>query len=75
MGNIETLEHCLNVCTRNMPAMQARHNRIGCLVDTLYLRGVLIFLKSGHICMYRTASLCLFATYFLEKGGGGRNLC
>ena len=27
-GNIETLQHCLNVCTRNMPAMRARHNRI-----------------------------------------------
>ena len=27
-GNIETLEHCLNVCTRNMPAMPARHNHI-----------------------------------------------
>ena len=32
MGNIETLEHCLNLCTWNMPAMQARHN---CIVDRL----------------------------------------
>ena len=27
-GNLETQEHCLNVCRGNMPAMRARHNRI-----------------------------------------------
>ena len=28
MGNVETQEHCLNVCQGNMPAMRARHNKV-----------------------------------------------
>ena len=39
-GNIETQEHCLNVCQANMPAIKARHDRVmerlvGAIPDSL----------------------------------------